>query len=157
MTIYFQMKTNCVIFHTEYNIPINMFLCTKTSFSAFCSFISPLKQFCVLSGNLNWIQKIIQDWVLDWRLSLWWQVGWQRKTCWYTWKKCILSLGDCDWCPEKLSNFRFELNRRNRAMEINAICDDIPNIHGIRYIPPPNYADVIYLPNYEEAMQIQFQ
>lgn len=28
---------------------------------------------------------------------------------------------------------RFELNRRNRAMEINAICDDIPNIHGIRY------------------------
>lgn len=52
---------------------------------------------------------------------------------------------------------RFELNRRNRAMEINAICDDIPNIHGIRYIPPPNYADVIYLPNYEEAMQVQFQ
>lgn len=82
---------------------------------------------------------------------------WQRKNCWYTWKKCILSLGDCDWCREKLSNFRFELNRRNRAMEINAICDDIPNIHGIRYIPPPNYADVIYLPNYEEAMQVQFQ
>lgn len=52
---------------------------------------------------------------------------------------------------------RFELNRRNRAMEINAICDDIPNIHGIRYIPPTNYADVIYLPNYEEAMQVQFQ
>lgn len=41
-------------------------------------------------------------------------------------------------------------------MEINAICDDIPNIHGIRYIPPTNYADVIYLPNYEEAMQVNF-
>lgn len=79
------------------------------------------------------------------------------ETCWSIWSKCILSLGDCDWCRERLSNFRFRSNRRSGAMEISTICDDNPNIYGINFIPPPSYNSVMYLPNYEEAMQIQIQ
>lgn len=42
-------------------------------------------------------------------------------------------------------------------MEIRAICGNNPNIQGINYIPPPAYNNVVYLPNYDEAMQIQIQ
>lgn len=131
---------------------INVFLCNlfvHFSFEAVLCFIRKsqmdTKDYIFLGIGLACIVAVVV-WCL-----------WQRKNCWYTWKKCILSLGDCNWCREKLSNFRFELNRRNRAMEISVICDDNSNIHGISYIPPPKYTDVVYLPNYEEAMQIQFQ